>query len=205
MLNVVGRLKPTVTLAAAQQDLAAVAQRLAEQYPEIKGWSANVFSVRADQVRQIRGPLLVLLAAAGLVLLIGCINVANLLITRSTLREREVAMRQALGASRTRLVTQLLVESAELALGGAVLGLIVGKLAVAMIVRSGANGPAARRHVARRSRAGLRARRDAADDDRRRTVAGAQRDESATRADRCATAGVRRRAGRVRCVCDARS
>ena len=140
MLNVVGRMKPGVTLAAAQQDLEAVAQRLAEQYPDIKGWSANVFSVRDELVRTIRSPLLVLFAAAGLVLLIGCINVANLLITRSTLREREVAMRQALGASRKRLVTQLLVESSELALGGAVLGLIVGKFAVAMIVRTAPTG-----------------------------------------------------------------
>ena len=81
MLNVVGRLRPNVTLTAAQQDLAAVAARLAEQHPDIKGWSANVFSVHDELVRQIRNPLLVLLAAAGLVLLIGCINVANLLIT----------------------------------------------------------------------------------------------------------------------------
>ena len=108
MVSVVGRLRPNVTLSAARQDLATVAARLADQYSDIKGWTTNVFSVRDELVRQIRTPLLVLLAAAGLVLLIGCINVANLLIARGSLREREVAMRQALGASRGRLARQLL-------------------------------------------------------------------------------------------------
>jgi predicted permease len=134
-LSAVGRLKPGVSLLAAQQDLAAVAAHVAEANPEIAGWSANVFLLRDELVRGVRNPLFVLLAAAGLVLLIGCINVANLLRTRSALREREVALRQALGASRGRLVSQLLIESAELAAGGAVLGLVVAKLTLRVILR----------------------------------------------------------------------
>ena len=135
MVGVIARLKPGVTQAAAQADLAAVAARLADQFPQIAGWSANVFMARDEATRTLRNPLLVLLAAAGLVLLIGCINVVNLLLTRSTLREREVALRQALGAARSRLIGQLLVESAELALAGALLGLLIARFVVRLIVR----------------------------------------------------------------------
>jgi predicted permease len=140
IVQVIARLKPGVTQAAAQADLAAVAARLADQFPDIAGWSANVFMVRDEMVRTIRSPLLVLFAAAGLVLLIGCINVANLLLTRATLREREVALRQALGASRPRLVSQMLVESAELAVGGALLGVLIAHLTLKLIVRDAPAG-----------------------------------------------------------------
>ncbi len=134
MLGVIARLKPGVTQAAAQADLSAVAGRLAERFPEIAGWTVNVFMARDEATRTLRSPLLVLLAAAGLVLLIGCINVVNLLLTRSTLREREVALRQALGAARSRLIGQLLVESGELAVGGALLGLVVAHFVLKLIV-----------------------------------------------------------------------
>jgi predicted permease len=134
MVGVIARLKPGVTQAAAQADLSAVAARLAEQFPQIAGWSANVFMARDEATRTLRSPLLVLLAAAGLVLLIGCINVVNLLLTRSTLREREVALRQALGAARSRLIGQLLVESGELAVGGALFGLVVAHFVLKLIV-----------------------------------------------------------------------
>jgi len=140
MVFVIARLKPGVTQAAAQADLSAVAARLAEQFPRSAGWTANVFMARDEATRTLRGPLLVLLAAAGLVLLIGCINVVNLLLTRSTLREREVALRQALGASRSRLVRQLLVESGVLALGGALLGLIVAHFVLRLVVRRAPQG-----------------------------------------------------------------
>src|SRR5262249_12312272 len=91
--------------------------------------------LRSELVSNLQRPLLVLFAAAALVLLIGCINVANLLLTRSAVRERELALRQAMGASRSRLVGQLLVESAELAGGGAVLGLLVAKLTLVEVLR----------------------------------------------------------------------
>ena len=121
-----GRLKPGVTLAAAQQDLEAVAARLAEVHPEIRGWSTNVFRLSDEATRNVKQPLLILLAAAGLVLLIGCMNVTNLQMTRNAARNREVALRQALGASRSRVGLQLLVESAVLAIAGGALGMGIG-------------------------------------------------------------------------------
>ena len=140
MLAAIARLRPGVSIETAQQDLSVVAARLAEANPPIAGWSANAFLLQDEVVLGLKNPLYVLLAAAGLVLLIGCINVANLLLTRSTLREREVALRQALGASRSRLVSQLLVESAALAVGGAVLGLIIARLTLRLILRVAPNG-----------------------------------------------------------------
>jgi len=134
LLSVIGRLRPGTTLASAQADLLGVATRVAAANPGIAGWTANVFSLRDELVRTLANPLYVLLAAAGLVLLIGCINVANLLFTRSAIRDREVALRQALGASRRRLVSQLMVESAELAIAGAVLGLLIAKLTLRAIL-----------------------------------------------------------------------
>jgi predicted permease len=134
MLSAIGRLRQGTTLESAQADLLGVATRLAAANPGIAGWTANVFSLRAESVRGLANPLYVLLAAAGLVLLIGCINVANLLFTRSAIRDREVALRQALGASRRRLVGQLMVESAELAIAGALLGLLIAKLTLRAIL-----------------------------------------------------------------------
>jgi putative ABC transport system permease protein len=122
MLEAIARLKPGVTLAQAQQDLAASASRLADTHADFKGWCTNVFRFSDEITFGIKNPLLVLLAAAILVLLIGCVNVANLLITRSAARGREVVLRQALGASRGRLISQLLAESGLLALVGGAVG-----------------------------------------------------------------------------------
>ena len=124
----IARLKRGVTVAQAHEDLRVVAARLAAIHPDIKGWSANVFSFEAELVRGARNPLLILLAAAALVLLIGCINVANLLSVRAASRGREVGLRQALGASRGRLVSQLLIECGVLATLGGVLGVVLAIL-----------------------------------------------------------------------------
>jgi putative ABC transport system permease protein len=110
----VARLRPGVTLEQAQADLYAAEVRIAAANPVIAGWTANVFPLRGELSLGTREPLLVLLAAAGLV--IGCINAANLLLARGAARQRELALRQALGASRARLVVQLLVESTVLSL-----------------------------------------------------------------------------------------
>jgi predicted permease len=135
MLSSVARLKDGVSLAQAQQDLAAVAARLAEVHPSIKGWGANVFSATDEQTRTVRRPLLILLVASGIVLLMGCINVANLLITRAATRGREVALRQALGAPRSRLVSQLLAESAVLTAGGGLLGIAIAAAGTRLLLR----------------------------------------------------------------------
>jgi putative ABC transport system permease protein len=116
-LTVVGRLKHGVTLAQAQGDLRAAASQSARERPRFnEGWSAEAVPMLGDDTEQVRLPLLVLLAAVGLVLLIACANVANLLLMRAANRSREIAVRAALGAGRRRLLQQLLSESLALAL-----------------------------------------------------------------------------------------
>jgi len=122
------RLKPGVTLEQARQQMKAIAARIEHDYPQSnKGWSATVDRYQDRVVGEgLRRSLLVLLAAVGAVLLIGCVNLANLLLVRGAGREREVAIRSALGAGRGRLVRQFLTESVLLAGLGGVVGVLTG-------------------------------------------------------------------------------
>lgn len=139
-LDVVGRLAPGVTLEQAHAELAAVARRIAEREPEAKDWTdVATVPVREALVGEVRQPLLVLLGAVSFVLLITCVNIASLLLARATARQRELAVRSALGAGRGRILRQLVTESMVLALVGGALG--VG-LAYAGVRALGALGAA---------------------------------------------------------------
>jgi predicted permease len=130
----IGRVNPDVSAAEAQSELRGLKQRLEAEYPAWKkDWSVDVVPLRQGLTGDIRPTLVILLGTVGLVLLIACANVSNLLLARGNARAREMAIRAALGASSIRLVRQLLVESLLLAFAGCALGLLLATFAIGVL------------------------------------------------------------------------
>jgi putative ABC transport system permease protein len=137
-LTVIGRLRPGATLPQAEAELDTIGGRLELADPVLnRGWRPSLFPMREELTGSVRQPLLILMGAVGFLLLIACVNVANLLLARGAARSKEFAVRAALGAGRQRIVFQLLAESLTLAVAGGILGLMLAWGGVGLLTRLG--------------------------------------------------------------------
>ncbi len=142
-LEAIGRLRPGVSLDQANAEIDGLAARYKKEHPsEATGRGAAVVSLHGELVRDVRPPLLVLMGAVFCLLLIACVNIANLFLARAMARSREIVVRAALGASRRRIVTQLVAESLLVSLAGGVVGAILA-ISIARVLAANAPGAAA--------------------------------------------------------------
>ncbi len=135
ILNVIARLKPGVSTEQARAEMETISARLDRQYPDTNaGWVVTIIPLHERFVGDVRPAMLVLLGAVAFLLLIACANVANLLLVRSTVRHKEIAIRRALGATRGRLIRQFLTESLLLAVAGGLLGTLLAVLGINLLI-----------------------------------------------------------------------
>lgn len=134
-MAVFGRLKPSVSIEQANREMRILASRLESEYPDVnRGWSASVTALEEYGTGKMRATVAALLIGVGMILLIACVNVANLLLARSEIRYKEIAVRAALGASRARLLRQLLTETMLLAFAGSVAGVVLAYVGLRLLV-----------------------------------------------------------------------